>query len=328
MEVYDIVQGSHGRKEIAKMVDTLVRDGGLDPFDWRDEVSNCDTLTLWRGLPHENLRYLLFQNDVPVTAEQYYNFILDNLLWLGHSAEAFQDSVDLLISQYTRMRRGPATREGWPYRTSLLQYLISSWLLTYGHSLFEEEDKISRCLILTNELYDRSEDGTSLDYIARLDENKIGSWLGILSRSRIDVCEYLRYESDQHPDGIVFQGMYRCCRNISLKFQHGENNTIVGVEVENVCAPEFRHLDPEYRCEISKSRQRCITQMDEIIVDDCGKPIASAPGSWMATLKPNSGLIFVNRNLGAGWQYVDLAEESDLLWDDHWRSRSNYSSER
>jgi hypothetical protein len=59
--------------------------------------------------------------------------------------------------------------------------------------------------------------------------------------------------------------------------------------------------------------------MDEIIVDDCGKPIASAPGSWTTTLKPNSGLILVRRIVGAGWQYVDFTEEGDRPWDDHWR---------
>jgi hypothetical protein len=317
LEVYDIVQESHGRKEIAKIVNILVQDAGLDPFDWRDEACNFDTLTLWRGLPYENLRYLLFQNDIPITVKQYYSFILDNLLRLEHSVETFQDCIDLLISKYTRLRREPGTRDDWPYGISLLRYLIINGLLTYGHSMFEEEVKISRCLMLTNELYDRDEAGTPLDYIARLDKNKIGPWLELLSRSKIDIGEYLQYESDQHPDGIVFQGRYRCCRNISLKFRHGENNAVTPVEVENVCAPEFQHLDPEYRCEVSRSRERCITRMEKILVDDRGKPIASAPGCWTATLKPNSSLILVHRIIGAGWQYVDFEQESDWLWDHH-----------
>lgn len=111
---YD-VESHNSRKEISKIVDTLVRDTTFDAFNWTEDRLNYGTLVLHRGLPYENLKFLLSQDSYFVTPEDYYTVILENMFALRYDNEDIEDCVDLLLTKYQEMRRDPETRGQWPY---------------------------------------------------------------------------------------------------------------------------------------------------------------------------------------------------------------------
>ncbi|CZR54845.1 uncharacterized protein PAC_04729 [Phialocephala subalpina] len=300
------------RKDIAKIVDTLVRDTPFDPFDYPDYTGN-ETLILFRGLPHENLKYLLSQESQLIATKDCFQFIVENLIFLDDTVDDFQNCVDLLLTKYETMQQNPVTCNEWPYKVTLLQTLLDNWLFQGVVGEIGAKAKISRCLTLTEDLYEVESAGTPLDFIAGYDSEKVESWLKLLAKNEIDVSEYLAYEFDQHPDGIVYQS-HQCCRNISFHFQRGEIG-FTGVEVENVCDPQYDHFHPEYRCEVGISRERCIIMFPDIMVDEDGRPSHNIPGSWEGSLKPNSELFLV-RGDWAGRQYVDFLKQYDYVWDE------------
>lgn len=123
--------------------------------------------------------------------------------------------------------------------------------------------------------------------------------------------KYISYEQGQHPEGLVYQGEDICCREIRIKLCYDEGHEEVEIFVENVCDPRYTHLDPQYRCEERRCRESCISQMDESLIDESGKPKHGLPGSWDASLKSNAELplVFRYRN----HEYVDFLWESDFV---------------
>lgn len=255
-----------------------------------------------------------------LTAENKFRLIFENLLMITDTVDDLEHSVDLMLTKYETMMQDPATCDKWPFRENLLQILTFSWLFesVTGESGFEW--KIERCVKLTTDLYSTvlyavEKSGTPLDKIARLVQERVQSWLGLLARNGIDTTKYLRYESNQHPDGIVYQAWYQCCRRITLNFHEGEDGSIC-VEVENVCDPQYTQLHPEYRCEAGISREVCITQLHDVLVDETGQPKQNVPGGWSGTLKPNPESLLAIRNSSRGKQYVDFLESGDYFWDE------------
>lgn len=304
------------RKEIAKIFDTLVQDTPFDPFDYPDQLEGYEsfTLTLFNGLPHENLKYLLSQDSHLINASDCFVLIYENLLVLDDTVDDFQNCVDLLLTKYEAMRQDLVTCKEWHHRVKILQIFLSQWIFEITN-ISGAELKISRCLTLTEDLYRNDGLGTPLDLIARLVPEKVGSWLELLTRNGIDISEYLQYEYDKHPDKIVYQGRYQCCRKIFLHFQQGESG-ISGVEVDNVCDPQYEHFHPEYRCETGRSRERCITKFPDIMIDEDGRPSQPVPGSWLGALKSNSESFLVFQTGWIGLQYVDFLGANGYFWDE------------
>ncbi|KAE8448485.1 hypothetical protein EG329_009366 [Mollisiaceae sp. DMI_Dod_QoI] len=299
--------------------DTLVRDTTFDAFNWTEDRLNYGTLVLHRGLPYENLKFLLSQDSYFVTPEDYYTVILENMFALRYDNEDIEDCVDLLLTKYQEMRRDPETRGQWPYCTTFIQNMLHYWIFTREvEKSRRTEANISRYLASGSMLddyehYEHDAGGTPLDSIARLDDSMIEEWLELLRRNGINILEYLQYESDRHPDGVVDQGIFLCCRHITLNFQHGEDG-ITGVEVENVCSPQYVHFHPEYRCEARRAREKCITQLPDIIIDEAGRP-QDIPGNWSGALNSNSDSFLIYRRPLMGLEYVDFRENNSYLWD-------------
>jgi hypothetical protein len=219
LEDFDRQQNVMHRKDIASIVDTIIRYANFDPFYWEDLNRSFDALTLWNGLPYENLNYLLAMKDSYTTPEQRYDLILGNILQLRDSVESNQECIDLLLIEYEKLRSTTKAHDGWHYNFTLLQHLVFHWLdrnegLGRGANL-----KISRALKLTNDLWRRDREGTILDIVARYDGGMVSKWLRFLSQSGVDISEYCRYERAQHPEGIINQGPSACCRIIEVKFK-------------------------------------------------------------------------------------------------------------
>ena len=317
LEDYDRYQDVKNRENIAQIVDTMIRYADFDPFDWEDPSKSFDTLTLWNGLPWDNLRHLFAQNAFYATPEQRFDFILGNLLQLRDSIESSQECIDLLLVEYEKLQSGTYPNGGgWRYNFTLLQHLVFHWLdrsegLGRGPAL-----KISHALKLTNDLWRRGREGTALDTVARYDGSMVGRWLKLLSQNEIDLYEYGHYEQAQHLDGFIDQGPDICCRIIEVKFKFPEVGETLAIEIKNICDPRYEHLDSEYRCATSRRRELCISQMDGAFIGDDGKPLATMPGSWTHKLKPNSELPVALKSYEHGWQYTDFLEAPYKLWDE------------
>jgi len=305
------------RQDISKIVDTMVRHANFDPFEWTnsDDVNIFDALTLYNGLPYDNLHYLLVQDAFYVPVDQRLEFILGNVLLGRSSAEASIKGIDLLLVQYEKLRTDEATKDEWVYHFTLLQHLVFDWI-DGNPGCAEAGLKISRALKLTNDLWRRQSEGTPLDTLARFGEKMIPRWLKFLSENGVNLSEYGHYEEAQHPDGTINQGPGQCCRIINVAFNFGEADDDLFIEVNNICDPRFEHLNPEYRCEASRKRESCISKMENVIIDGDGKPRKELPGGWNLPMKPNSDLPVVLRWYNDGWQFVDSLEERDILYDD------------
>lgn len=326
LEDYDRRQDVNNRRDVASIVDTMIHYADFDPFDWEYQDQSFDTLTLWNGLPYENLRYLSRIKDCYTTPEQRFDFILGNILQLRDSVESNQECIDLLLTEYEKLRSTTKSHDGWRYNFTLLQHLVFHWLdrnegLGRGAGL-----KISRALKLTNDLWRRDREGTVLDTVARYDGKMASKWLAFLSQEGVDMSEYRQYEQAQHPEGIIDQGPDICCRIIEVKFRGTDDD--LDLEVWNACDPHFQHLDSEYRCAASRRRELCISKMDDAFIGDDGKPLASIPGSWTMTLKPNSELPVALKLYEHGWQYTDLLEAPYKLWEDDWSESESESGPR
>jgi hypothetical protein len=292
----------------------MIRYADFDPFDWEHSSKSFDALTLWNGLPYENLWHLFAQNTFYATPEQRFDFILGNLLQLRDSVELSRESIDLLMIEYEKLRSCPSTKAGWRYNFTLLQHLVFHWLdrnegLGRGPKL-----KISRALKLTLDLWRRDREGTALDTVARYDGSMVGKWLKLLSANGVNLSEYGEYEQAQHKDGLIDQGPDACCRILEVSFKFGNEDLVI--EIQNICKPHFQYLHPEYRCESYRRREFCISQMDDAFIDGNGKPFTSIPGSWTTTLKPNSELPLALKYYEHGWQYTDFLEAPYKLWDE------------
>lgn len=315
LEDYDKHQDVRDRHNIAKILDAMIRYGDFDPFDCEDQRRSFDVLTLWNGLPYENLWHIFLQHALYATPEQRFDFILGNMLQLRDSTELSQECIDLLLMEYEKLRSCPIKQNGWRYNFTLLQHLIFHWLdrnegLGRGPGL-----KISRALKLTNDLWRRDREGTALDTVARYDDTMVRKWLRILSTNGVDLFEYGEYEQAQHPEGLINQGPDACCRHIEVSFEFGGLDEDLVIDIQNICDPRFQYLHPQYRCESYRRRELCISQMDDAFIRD-GKPLSSIPGSWTTTLKPNSELHVALKLYEHGWQYTDFLEAPYKLWDE------------
>jgi hypothetical protein len=315
------------RRDVAKIVDSMIRYADFDPFDWEDPGNHFDTLTLWNGLPYENLKHLFTQNALYATPEQRFEFILGNLLQLRESVDSGQECIDLLLMEYEKLRSSPTGQSKWDFYFTLLQHLVFHWLDRMEGSGRGPAFKISRALKLTNDLWRRDREGTALDTVARYDGSMVSQWLGLLSANGVNLPQYVRYEQAQHPDGLINQGPDVCCRVIEVAFNLGELEDDLGIEISNFCDPRFEHLDPDFRCEVSRRRELCISKIDDAFIGGDGKPLASIPGSWTTTLKPNSDLLVTLKFYEHGWQYTDLLEAPCSLWKDGSDAMSQESSD-
>ncbi|TVY84730.1 hypothetical protein LSUE1_G000619 [Lachnellula suecica] len=315
------------RQAIARIVDTMIRQGNFEPFDWPDSIYSTETLSLYYGLPFENLQYLLTTEDIYATPEQRCDLILDNFLCLAGSIESISDSVDLLLTQYAKIRSYESGYAGWNYKITLLQSLIPSWIALPVGKRAAAKFQISRALKLTNDLWYSDGEGTPLDTIARFDSQKIPQWLEMISQSGVNLSEYIQYEHSQHLDGVIYQSQHLCCRIIYVDFEFGNTEEDISVKVRNICNPFFEHLDPGYRCELSRPRQICISQLDDAFVGADGKPLATLPGSWTTPLRPNKELSVVFSFINRGWQYVDFVEPGDTLWEDYMKGEGDKNEE-
>jgi len=315
LEIYDIEMSSDNRSTIVKVLDALLRHTDLDPFDFNDPIYGRETITLWNGVPFDILHYLFSQDIFYTTRQQSCSFIWENLIKYEDD-DASCAAVDFLLEAYEKLTSSNATGSSWPYVQTLLQNLIRLWIRLWimdDPGFRGSAKKISRALKLTNDLYRQYDGGTPLDLIASMDNSKIGPWLRLLSENEINLSEYRRYEHSQHLDGIINQGLGSCCRIITVEFKFGENEDDLVIEAHNICDPRFAHLDPNYRCEPGRSRENCISQTDAAFIGDDGKPLASLPGSWNSTMKPNSELLLVSTDRSLRLLYTDYLLPSDFL---------------
>lgn len=128
----------------------------------------------------------------------------------------------------------------------------------------------------------------------------------LLSKNGVNSHKYLRQEMHRHLDGYKVED---CCRSIKLavSFKDAENG--VQFDIENVTRSIYKHLDPAYLCEAWRRRDHhlgsmstCLSVVDEGLIHN-GRPLPSAPGSWVTTMKPNTELELVNRD-ETGWEYT------------------------
>jgi hypothetical protein len=311
---FDYFQGTYSQHLVAEIMDTIIQEGSFDPMDWHNPILNHKTCTLYYGLPYENLR-ILFGKEFYASSRERYDCIVDNMLGITQFGENGLDCINFLLTQYASLRYDEKTCQEWPYQATLLQILISHWLIATGYRQSEWETKISRALALTPDLYWVEEAGTTLDAIANVHGNPLPSWLRLLSRSGIDLQEYVLYEHSKHPEGLI-QIWEPCCRLIHVQFvcSSGDGASNANIVLNNVCDPSYEHLDPEYRCDAYYPMENCISQRDPIFVAEDGKPIPPLPGSWAPSLRPKRELDLIISREKNSWIYVDCLKSGDILW--------------
>jgi hypothetical protein len=293
----------------------MVTETSFDPFEWHDPVVEIVTCVLYNGLPYDNIRSL-FAIESYTPAAQRYDFIYDNLLNLEVSFENAIASIDFLLTRYEKLRSSKAACDEWPYRSTLLQILIKSWLNSNENDREGKEVKISRALELTEDLFQVEEKGTPLNTIANGREDLVHHWLELLSKNGVDMAQYVAYEQSQHPHGKL-EMENPCCRLIQVKFKFGlEDKDEPTIELHNICDPRYEHLDPEYRCEAYFRRENCISRLDAVFIGEDGRQIPPLPGSWTQVLKSNRELNRVNRSGDIDWILVENATFNDWPWED------------
>lgn len=327
LRAYDKDTRPHSRDKITRITNTLLRETDFDPLNVQYCDADYETLVLWSGLPFEDLKYILSQDSRLVSTENCFDLIYENIVSVEASIYDFESYIDLLLRKYEALRCDPSYHNGdqWLYRDTLLQALLEYWIIESIWEAPGTERKICQSLALTTDLYRIDDCGTCLDMIASLDQDFIQPWLDLLVRNGIDISEYLQFEFDQHPDGVIYQADLQCCRLITLQFQY-DGERITGVEVDNVCDPNYAHFHPAYRCEVGKRRKYCITQLHDVILDEGGKPKQSVPGSWSQTLKLNSELFLIIRFPQVGKEYVEHLEDRDLVWNEESGTWKEYRS--
>jgi len=325
LEFYDLEMGNDNDPNIVQILDAFLRHTDLDPFDFKDRINGLDAISLWNGIPYDILPYLFSRDMFYATREQSCFFILENILQYNDQ-ESSHDGMNFLLIEYEKLWDFKVIDSRWLCDT-LLQTLVPDWIWD-DLRLKGSARKISRVLKLTNDLYHRSDGGTPLDTIAKINVDKIGPWLRLLQENDINLSEYGRHEESQHLDGIIYQGSDICCRAITVEFKFGETDNDLVIEAHDICDPRFAHLDPNYRCEAGRQRENCISQMDDAFIDEDGKPIASLPGSWSSTMKPNSDLLLVIGTRLEGLLYTDCLIPGDFIFHNpHTEAESEHISE-
>ncbi|KFY71020.1 hypothetical protein V499_08758 [Pseudogymnoascus sp. VKM F-103] len=227
----------------------------------------------------------------------------------------FSEIITLLCTQYEALQ----SHENNLYcnRRILLHHSVLRWCWAKendNEQTEEVERKIEQILKLTKDLHRVDGDGhTALGLILRhasYDKSHtitlISNWLMLLSKNGVDSHKYLRQEMHRHLDGYKVED---CCRSIKLavSFKDAENG--VQFDIENITRSIYKHLDPAYLCEAWRRRDHhpgsmstCLSVVDEGLIHN-GRPLPSAPGSWVTTMKPNTELELVNRD-ETGWEYT------------------------
>ena len=194
VETYDRYRTLGWNQDILKIMDVFIRQSSVDPFEPLDCNQNFDSMTLYNGLPFETLRYVLAHNISYAKADQLFDFILGNILYIPEGTEKFEESIDLLLTYYERLLSNKVTEKEWRYNFTLLQHLVFHWLNSEEGGDQGSPTKITRALARSRDLWRRDREGTPLDTIARYDGDMIPQWLKFLSKNSIDMTEYAKYE--------------------------------------------------------------------------------------------------------------------------------------
>ncbi|KFY11224.1 hypothetical protein V491_07313 [Pseudogymnoascus sp. VKM F-3775] len=303
--------------ECGKIIHLMVEYAGIDPFQYYHlrTPNHLATPLPDAIIPYNTLVYLLGSNCFYGDSYNRIIFIRDTLDSLRQLRGDFSEVITLLCTQYEALQN--CENNVYFDRSILLHSSVLRWCWAKENDdeqTKEVERKIEQILKLTKDLHRVSSDGhTALGHILRhasYDKSRtitlINNWLTLLSKNGIDSHKYLRQELQRHPDGYKVKN---CCRSIKLavSFKDAENGVQFGIE--NITRSIYKYLDPAYLCEAWRQRDNqpgsmstCLSVVDEGLIYN-GRPLPSAPGSWVTTIKPNTELELVNREW-TGWEYT------------------------
>jgi len=300
-------------------VNLMIKYAEVDPFSiyWMRDPMAFSWPFPTHLMSHSTLASLLSSDCFYGTLNQRVSLITTTLRDICQLNSDYSKIIRLLCTRYEAIRN--LDNEYTNLDPILLDDIIGEWCWNEvnDEQSKESEQKIEQILRLTKDLHRINYRGqTPLERILAYASNGktqtitlITKWLVLVAKSGIDYREYVRQELKRHPDGYM---AHTCCRSIKLTVILEDAENGLHVDVENIRCSRYGSLDPVFLCEAWRSRSRrlgsvstCLSLVDEGLIFD-GRPLPNAPGSWEATIKPNSELALKNKKW-IDWQYEKLS---------------------